>query len=1149
MASPQIPVPAGSPAQPVGVTVRPLTPSGSAGTPSSAGFAPPPGFVETSPGSGVYRKVETYNYNEPVFEQTGMGEAGTVRQVPRTSTYATEEYEVRNGKVVSYTKFMPKNVKGLGGYAYRDTFWYLSGEVPTERMEYNSAGELVKTVSYSNYNRYYSNPTIVETSIPLGRSVQVEGRTQQNIRSQSSAPVVSQSLSPDAQVFLNQMGPRERFGTGPVAGQNTINVLKSNDPVSQVLSRSGAYRASNTAAINEYLDLRQEPQTQSPATAKKRDLNLAATRAAFEGQPEEIQRGLRSGIDPRFFDLYEQAKKRDFQKQVDAGELAPYTTISGQTRYSLVGVNVENAINTIRARTTSGTNNSRPDTDRDSYLLGFTDKLKQIAEPMLLSPARGGYKVVTTTLAPYRDTQRVAEITTGGKLTPQQLGAIYSPDVENPFWYGFKTRLLGMIGLQDPDVKSFYAASGIAAAASIPGAQGTVAGAVGSFARQTLNLAVAFGSVSMVSEAVAQRVAGKQTSNYQTGAQVAQVLTGSTLALVGLYSQNKEAKLGLPTLQLESLTIPVSEGKAIAWRGITVEAVGKGWPVVGVKEGRLVFGTKPINLAAADLSRGFIVETPAQTRIIAASIDDYYGGTEAAKFGLFRDIVSQTETTPSAFVRGQFIKETKTLSPEGVGEVIKFTKEQGGLLYGSFPSRSQMPKDLARVAGDIDIQLSGSQQEAEAAAQVLVGRLRLLGEDVRVSPDKPSLVQVKIRGETYNAVDIHSAADALSDLSSPSVASKRAFGFALGQEPVSIEGVRTMPLSEQGVRKGASIFTLRTEGLGPASHRLKDIPDFFAVQEALIRSKRFGQQSLMTKLGELKSYYPEELFGRPSKVNIPVADELVGGSSSVRSVAVSQSLLVFAPGVSSVFLSPLASVGYGSQSFGVEGSVSVSASASASGGVGASVGVRSYPVLRSSPLVSVSPSLGVSPSWSVGVYDVRSPVIGVSPSPSLTPSPSISPPSLSPPLLYPPFSPSVSLPPGLPSRSVPPRVFFGDDGKKGRKKAFKVLVRRRGKFVNVASGLPLGRALEFGQRTTLKSLAATFKVVESGETDLPDTVSGFRPDQRLFRSYEVRRGKAVPFTDLTFIQKRGKRLASGDERLELSAAARQRRNTLRQFGL
>lgn len=102
---------------------------------------------------------------------------------------------------------------------------------------------------------------------------------------------------------------------------------------------------------------------------------------------------------------------------------------------------------------------------------------------------------------------------------------------------------------------------------------------------------------------------------------------------------------------------------------------------------------------------------------------------------------------------------------------------------------------------------------------------------------------------------------------------------------------------------------------------------------------------------------------------------------------------------------------------------------------------------------------------------------------------------------------------------------------------FNVFVRRRGRYTPIGSNLPFGAALKLGSDKALNSLARTFKVRASGR-DVFSSDVGFRPDTRLFRDYQIRKGKQRPLFN-TFIQRKG--ISNRTEANLLQGARRKRK--------
>lgn len=116
----------------------------------------------------------------------------------------------------------------------------------------------------------------------------------------------------------------------------------------------------------------------------------------------------------------------------------------------------------------------------------------------------------------------------------------------------------------------------------------------------------------------------------------------------------------------------------------------------------------------------------------------------------------------------------------------------------------------------------------------------------------------------------------------------------------------------------------------------------------------------------------------------------------------------------------------------------------------------------------------------------------------------------------------------------------------GSNKAYDVLVRKKGKFVKVASKLPIARATRLGSiYTDIKSSARTFKLQEAGTTKLKDIK---KVDLSRFRTPSKRSSLKGP---LTFIEKSKYAISSSAEKREIPGMARlvAKRNTLRQVRL
>jgi|TARA_Y100000310_G_scaffold342241_1_gene444512 hypothetical protein len=101
---------------------------------------------------------------------------------------------------------------------------------------------------------------------------------------------------------------------------------------------------------------------------------------------------------------------------------------------------------------------------------------------------------------------------------------------------------------------------------------------------------------------------------------------------------------------------------------------------------------------------------------------------------------------------------------------------------------------------------------------------------------------------------------------------------------------------------------------------------------------------------------------------------------------------------------------------------------------------------------------------------------------------------------------------------------------------FIVQIRRKGKFVTVSRPLSRQAALALGTRITSTTLAATFRLVPvSGRPQRAPPSGGPSALSSAFRTFKIVGGKRVPLID-TFIQRRGQRLASPQERRAIQRA-------------
>jgi len=104
-------------------------------------------------------------------------------------------------------------------------------------------------------------------------------------------------------------------------------------------------------------------------------------------------------------------------------------------------------------------------------------------------------------------------------------------------------------------------------------------------------------------------------------------------------------------------------------------------------------------------------------------------------------------------------------------------------------------------------------------------------------------------------------------------------------------------------------------------------------------------------------------------------------------------------------------------------------------------------------------------------------------------------------------------------------------------KTYTTLVKRRGKFVAIGSGNVLDKALKIGSNRTLRTLARTFKVVESGSKEVFNVDNIGKADFNYFRNYKIRKGKKI-YTPNLRIQKTKALLQTREEKSAIKKAKR-----------
>ena len=191
-----------------------------------------------------------------------------------------------------------------------------------------------------------------------------------------------------------------------------------------------------------------------------------------------------------------------------------------------------------------------------------------------------------------------------------------------------------------------------------------------------------------------------------------------------------------------------------------------------------------------------------QTKIFRSGVEPFVDPIELRRFDLTLGLSKRTEFTASTFVRNKLTRDVKYVEKDLIDPFIDFAaRKRGHLVYGSFPSEAMMKKGKGRTPADIDVSFDVPESEIPEIAQDL---LKVFKEkkpqfEYFIDESKPSLIQTKRGADTHHAIDIHATGGGPgSDLGSLD----RVYGLKLAQQPIRLEGVNVMPLSEQAIRKG-----------------------------------------------------------------------------------------------------------------------------------------------------------------------------------------------------------------------------------------------------------------------------------------------------------------------------------------------------------
>ena len=357
-------------------------------------------------------------------------------------------------------------------------------------------------------------------------------------------------------------------------------------------------------------------------------------------------------------------------------------------------------------------------------------------------------------------------------------------------------------------------------------------------------------------------------------------LVGASWVGGGISSGMDTAFSKLPKIKYGKTTIPLTAGGKIDWSGYYLDYGKSTKKLTGTTFIEDLSGTrtKLKTVGVTDYSilpddgLGYIPQTEIESLITIDAMKALgYPSTELAKVSNVRDILFKAEKIPSMFIDDLLPEETGTLSEKGIVELKQFLLENPDgfeRLYGSFAARNQLDTSfefvLADVPGvtalrkpaDIDIVLTGNIEAAEKFIKKLNKRLQDAGEETRVSPTKPTMIEAKGTSKNWvHAIDAHLAGYDETASAIPPIPPMR-WGFKTDQPNIEIENFPVQPLSEQGVRKGTVILGFGEKNiLGPASWRRKDVVDFVQISQTLEGSRGFGTPSFQENIDTIVELY------------------------------------------------------------------------------------------------------------------------------------------------------------------------------------------------------------------------------------------------------------------------------------------------------
>lgn len=407
------------------------------------------------------------------------------------------------------------------------------------------------------------------------------------------------------------------------------------------------------------------------------------------------------------------------------------------------------------------------------------------------------------------------------------------------------------------------------------------------------------------------------------------------------------------------------------------------------------------------------------------------------------------------------------------------SKKRNIIVGGSVAQRTQLYKTEIKAPSDIDLYVKGlfEKYRANLYSQQLTNILRKAGIE-RVS--QPSEGKITIAGE--KAIEFLPYKRYLRFNIEQISPFFETAGKAVTKTP---EGIKVLKLSYQLQRKLVGGYL----DLGRAS---KDLPSAQLIKESLLETKDIQGK---------KVKYPQPLsFGVVdlTESDLAATFDLIGGKKAIepKLAKYPESYKYFAGLEYKSLVSPISDKGLSNYQKRIDLNVNKL------------IGYPSKPT----PARTYIPSLPYTPTTT---YRPVTP-------PSIFAPPTKYRPTTT--RVFPPLRPPRIEIPTIPNYFTEPKggLKIGFERRKKLRRAFpaySVFLKRRGVFKPVGTGLSRSEAYRLGQFETLRSLARTFKVKQTGQSFIDREVSQFANlEPQLFRPYRIRKGRQIPLFQ-TYIQK------------------------------